>query len=272
MSSINALTLIDTGAKPFQCKVCKRAFSRQDSLMRHERLHVRDQSNSSAAPPTPTIASHPITPESLHSIDDSSSQVTAQYTSPVTAPVSGSPSLLLPGAEIGFELIWPDSEDLFQNIISADWAEQQVSIGFSDSPSVLDPALETSNPASNRTEKIAQIPSGENQKAVQEVSNMISSLSSSVTAAAEATSLSSVFLDECLHMFFVRFIPTFPILHRATFVFKDCKQQLLLNAIAIGSLYLGPKDAVAKGEALWHLAHTAIATSVIFQRNTAILD
>jgi hypothetical protein len=75
--------------------------------------------------------------------------------------------------------------------------------------------------------------------------------SSNVTAAAEATSISSVFLDECLHMFFVRFIPTFPILHPATFVFKDCTQQLLLNAIAIGSLYLGPKDAVAKVRKYW---------------------
>lgn len=62
-------------------------------------------------------------------------------------------------------------------------------------------------------------------------------------------------------MFFVKFIPTFPVLHRATFVFRECAHPLLLNAIAIGSLYLGPKDAVAKGEALWHLAHTAVATS-----------
>jgi hypothetical protein len=62
-------------------------------------------------------------------------------------------------------------------------------------------------------------------------------------------------------MFFVKFIPTFPVLHRATFVFRDCAQPLLLNAIAIGSLYLGAKDALAKGEALWHLAHTAVATS-----------
>ncbi len=62
-------------------------------------------------------------------------------------------------------------------------------------------------------------------------------------------------------MFFVKFIPTFPVLHRATFVFRDCAHPLLLNAIAIGSLYLGPKDAVTKGEALWRLAHTAMATS-----------
>lgn len=36
---------------------------------------------------------------------------------------------------------------------------------------------------------------------------------------------------------------------------------MLLNAIAIGSLYLGPKDAIAKGEALWRLSHTAVATT-----------
>ena len=63
-------------------------------------------------------------------------------------------------------------------------------------------------------------------------------------------------------MFFVRFIPTFPVLHRATFVFRECTHPLLINAIAIGSLYLGPKDSIAKGEALWRLSHTAIATSV----------
>jgi hypothetical protein len=82
-------------------------------------------------------------------------------------------------------------------------------------------------------------------------------------------------------MFFVRFIPTFPVLHRATFVFRESTQPLLLNAMAIGSLYLGPKDSITKvkyaviqpldldfpannrqGEALWRLAHIAVATNV----------
>ncbi len=83
-----------------------------------------------------------------------------------------------------------------------------------------------------------------------------------MTAAVAASSITSVFLDECLHMFFARFIPTFPVLHRATFIFRECTQPLLLNAMAIGSLYLGPKDSVAKGEALWRLAHVAVTTSV----------
>lgn len=96
----------------------------------------------------------------------------------------------------------------------------------------------------------------------------------------ESTGITSVFLDKCLHMFFTHFNPTFPVLHRPTFVFKDCTPPLLLNAIALGSLFLGPRDAIAKvsrilpassftlmgslqqGEALWRLAHIAVATSV----------
>ena len=109
-----------------------------------------------------------------------------------------------------------------------------------------------------------------------------------MTAAVEATSLTSVFLDECLHMFFGRFIPTFPVLHRGTFVFRDCTQPLLLNAMAIGSLYLGPKNSIAKvgtiesqpcwnanvhqGEALWRLAHIAVTTSVSWASRTHCLQ
>lgn len=113
----------------------------------------------------------------------------------------------------------------------------------------------------DRGTSIGAIPSGESHQAVHNVSEMVTALSSNVTTAVEATSLSSVFLDECLHMFFVRFVPTFPVMHRATFVFRECTQPLLLNAMAIGSLYLGPKDSVPKGEALWRLAHLAVATS-----------
>ncbi|KAH2540396.1 hypothetical protein KXW97_004527 [Aspergillus fumigatus] len=117
------------------------------------------------------------------------------------------------------------------------------------------------NSFDDRSSSIGAIPSGGSHQAVRDVTEMVTSSSSSVTAAIKATSITSVFLDECLHMFFVRFIPTFPILHRATFVFRECTHPLLLNAMALGSLYLGPKDSVAKGEALWRLAHTAVATS-----------
>ncbi|KAK2760071.1 C2H2 type zinc finger domain protein [Colletotrichum kahawae] len=62
-------------------------------------------------------------------------------------------------------------------------------------------------------------------------------------------------------MFFTKFVPILPIIHRPTFVYRDCSAPLLLNAIAHGSLFLGTEDATVKGEALWRLAYTAIATS-----------
>lgn len=178
--------------------------------------------------------------------------------------------------------MWPDSEDLFQSIFSNQFNESWQlppgtlplpstpftlagqTVGFvpntiaQSSPSnYRDVNLVNNNPRSNE----GQLRSGDNQTAVFGVSQMVSSYSSSLTAAVESKSITSVFLDECLHMFFDRFIPIFPIMHRSTFVYRDCSHSLLLNAIALGSLYLGPTDSVAKGEALWRLAHTAVATS-----------
>jgi hypothetical protein len=87
------------------------------------------------------------------------------------------------------------------------------------------------------------------------------------------------FLDSSLHMFFSSLIPILPIIHRPTFVYREASAPVLLNAIALGSLFLGTPDSIVKvctaqllraclkltmeyqGEALWQLAHIAIATS-----------
>ncbi|KXG54204.1 Transcription factor [Penicillium griseofulvum] len=169
-------------------------------------------------------------------------------------------------SELDFALVWPDSENLFQSLMSSDTTDQwQMPLGTLPFPPVVQDIngmnFVSPNSFDDRRSSVGAIPSGGGHQAVRDVTEMVTSSSSSVTAAVKATSITSVFLDECLHMFFVRFIPTFPILHRATFVFRECTHPLLLNAIAIGSLYLGPKDSVAKGEALWHLAHTALSTS-----------
>ncbi|KAF9886616.1 hypothetical protein FE257_011256 [Aspergillus nanangensis] len=170
------------------------------------------------------------------------------------------------GSDLDFALIWPDSENLFQSLMASDTTDQwQMPLGALPFPPVVQDVntISFGSPHSfdDRSSSIGTIPSGGSHEAVRDVTEMVTSSSSSVTAAIKATSITSVFLDECLHMFFVRFIPTFPILHRATFVFRECTHPLLLNAMALGSLYLGPKDSVAKGEALWRLAHTAVATS-----------
>jgi len=49
-------------------------------------------------------------------------------------------------------------------------------------------------------------------------------------------------------MFFTEFVPSFPVLHAPTFVFKDWTHPLLLNAIALGSLFVGKNEYVKKVE------------------------
>ena len=52
-----------------------------------------------------------------------------------------------------------------------------------------------------------------------------------------------------------------PIRDAATFVVRESSHPLLLNILALGSLFVGAKDALPKGEALWRLAHIAVATN-----------
>ncbi|CAD6448544.1 19ce0469-3f0d-4b0a-ab2f-1b3d6aa9e17d [Sclerotinia trifoliorum] len=257
-----------TGSRPFICKDCGRPFARQDSLARHERLHTRREINY-PSPPSSMISQSSI-PSILPVVDTNLQVETPKSQQGIMNNSGASHSIIgiTPSSteDIDFELMWPDSEDLFETLMSSDpMIPWQMPIGILPVPittrsHVNNGSFGIPGPFQQKG-SIGSIPVGESHQAVHNVSEMVTSLSSTVTAAVEATSLTSVFLDECLHMFFVRFIPTFPVLHRSTFVFRECTQPLLLNAMAIGSLYLGPKDSVAKGEALWRLAHVAVATS-----------
>jgi hypothetical protein len=93
-----------------------------------------------------------------------------------------------PTAELDFELIWPDSEDLFQTIMSSDAVNHwQVPLGTLPFPAENYAASNSSfgSPSSfdDRVPSIGIIPSGGNHQAVQNVSKMITSLvSMSITA------------------------------------------------------------------------------------------
>ncbi|PGH27557.1 hypothetical protein AJ80_00798 [Polytolypa hystricis UAMH7299] len=264
--------LSHTGARPFVCKECKRAFARQDALTRHERLHARG-GNVRSVPESTAMStetsSAPRTPDSYHAqfaTNTDPAQDNALGADGIeTASIEHHNDIAVATPELDLSLIWPDSEDLYQSIISSDAVQWQMLLGTLPlPPNPLQsniPVYGSPSSFDDRRSPINIIPSGGSHQALQDVADMVDSSSSSVTAAVRANSITSVFLDECLHMFFDRFIPTFPVLHRATFVFRESTQPLLLNAIAIGSLYLGPKDSVAKGEALWRLAHAAVSTS-----------
>ncbi|KAL5052122.1 hypothetical protein BDW71DRAFT_170223 [Aspergillus fruticulosus] len=259
-----------TGSKPFVCKECRRPFARQDALTRHEKLHNRaaatKQAQAQQSLQVPQVTSlNNLTWEAPR--PPAEAAVSAATDQPwMISDAQQASGLQGVASDLDFALIWPDSENLFQSIMSSDSPDQwQIPLGSLPIPPVVQDVsgmnFGSPNSFDDRASSIGTIPSGGSHQAVRDVSDMVTSSSSSVTAAIKATSITSVFLDECLHMFFVRFIPTFPILHRATFVFRDCTHPLLLNAMALGSLYLGPKDSVAKGEALWRLAHTAVSTS-----------
>lgn len=102
---------------------------------------------------------------------------------------------------------------------------------------------------------------GQGHQAMQQMSRLISVLSSNLTTEIQSTGITSSFLDTCMHVFFDKFIPSFPVLHRATFTMKESSHPLILNIMALGSLFVGARDAIPKGEALWRLAHIAVATN-----------
>jgi hypothetical protein len=188
--TIRVSFILDTGSRPFACKVCHRAFARQDSLMRHKRLHLRQSNlkNSSSVLPA---GSSPNTPESLD-IDDLSdhSRIQQQFHNPLTSssylsPSSSTtattppPNIIIPPFDPNFNLIWPDSENLFQTIFSADLTTpQSLHVGTLtyENLSTLAPPNAYPHSLASPAESIEPIPMGSNQRAVQDVSKMISTL------------------------------------------------------------------------------------------------
>lgn len=172
--------------------------------------------------------------------------------------------------DLSIALEWPDAEALLQSIVTSDWGSLALPPGsMPPAHPRQQPAPQLNLPCNVESMHAGEIQDAEqlsplngSREAIQSLSNMVTSLSQNVTSAVEALpGLSSAFLDNCLQAYFSHFNPYFPILHRPTFVFRDCSPSLILNAIALGSLYMGTDDAVSKGEVLWRLAHTAVATS-----------
>lgn len=87
--------------------------------------------------------------------------------------------------------------------------------------------------------------------AINEAKSLMADLSFSL--AIDTSPLSSQFLEQCLSAFFNRFLPTFAVVHRSTFAVRNTFAPLLINMLALGSLFIPTIDAKQKGEALWRL-------------------
>ena len=259
-----------TGVKPFVCTSCDHHFSRQDSLARHQQRSGHGRSNDDSN------VSRAVTPPSANDNwqwtdgEEAASSLTffnstggqphhgTDQVHQSTDPVPMDPDIYDPF----LQLTWPDSEDLLQSILNN-----------SIDPTV--PNIETLPPQVPPTvgsEASRQVPSPwlpqddvgrprEGSEAVRNVSQIIADVSTNVASDAESTTLSPAFLDECLHLFFDQFTPAFLVFHRPTFAYREWTHPLLLNAIALGSLFLREERHVRQGEALWKLAHVAVATS-----------
>lgn len=257
-----------TGAKPFACNACDHRFSRQDSLARHQQRtgHGREGGNRNvhgAFPPPTTHENADWAEETATSLTffdstDGQSHHQADQIQEITDSGRMDPTIYDPF----LQLTWPDSEDLLQSILnngidpSAPYIETlppQVppSADSEVSRQAVSPWLPQDNAGRPR----------EGSEAVRNISQIIADVSTNAASDAESTSLSPAFLDECLHLFFDQFTPAFPVFHRPTFAYREWTHPLLLNAIALGSLFLHEERHVLQGEALWKLAHVAVATS-----------
>ncbi|CBF87425.1 C2H2 finger domain transcription factor [Aspergillus nidulans FGSC A4] len=253
---------------PYRCTFCGRCFSRQDVLNRHLRVHSDPASSDAAEASGHTETRAQGTQQTLigptdwplASDHDASS---VQFPDSRYLPLCESPmgdTRPIP-ADLAPGLLWPDSEGLLENIMSVDPSVWQQPLALAPSTLGLEDAPEEFAGNRNHQSSCGNTIADDGRHAVQSLSSLLSDTVSTVTAPASLTGLTSRFLDGSLHMFFEKIIPMFPIFHRPTFVFRDCAPPLLLNAIALGALFLGSADAVAKAEVLWRLSHTAVATS-----------
>ncbi|CZR64180.1 related to C2H2 type zinc finger domain protein [Phialocephala subalpina] len=247
------LTSPDSKHKPFSCPECSKDFGRQDVLARHRKLHQRGSVRSSS----PVALSGPIV-EDVHDIGADNFSPTA---SAISSNLPGEPFI---GNTQQFHQhdntslpFWTDTDDMLDFLTSDfSWPVTLPVTHFDPSGFGNANSSTLSPPEVGHSHH-----NGQGHQAMQQMSKLISVLSSNLTAEIQNTGITSSFLDTCMHVFFDKFIPSFPVLHKATFAVRESSHPLLLNIIALGTLFCGAKDAVPKGEALWRLAHIAVATN-----------
>lgn len=180
----------DTGIRPYKCKECQRLFARQDSLFRHEKLHVKEANDYPS--PSSTNSTHnpnftllgPDSSNGFHETDDhdSPSQPTPPHLSmfdidtPAADPATASHNLQ--SADLDFDLMWPDTEDLFETLMAPD-PTNPLQIPYSNSyPSPSQSGFSFGTPASiiDKASPMSSVCSGESHRAVHNVSEMVTNL------------------------------------------------------------------------------------------------
>ncbi|RAL02069.1 uncharacterized protein BO80DRAFT_38316 [Aspergillus ibericus CBS 121593] len=234
---------IDTNTRPYRCDECGRRFGRGDVLGRHKRLHARSQAD--------------VSTDAGQSVDDPteghlpSPKESAQSLLGVTpfgqSSLSGNQELL-------------DSDNLLDWFVPDFWDSSAISLPLTDIPTL--PQLQISNgPNLLSTEEQSASQQEPGKIAMQQSYRLIEDLSKRLNSDLHSSGITSAFLDACLQEFLGRLSPCFPVIHEPTFATRETIPPLLLNMVALGSLFVCLPDSAQKGEMLWRLGHTAVATS-----------
>ena len=145
---------------------------------------MRASNTKPVAQPTTPLSSQTASIDSLPSWDDTSHASTAGPNDSVPAWNTPQPSLHSgiqhAAADIDFSLIWPDSESLFQSIMSTGTTDQwQMPLGTLPFPPVVQDVSTISfgspNSFDDRSSSIGTIPSGGSHQAVRDVTEMVTS-------------------------------------------------------------------------------------------------
>ncbi|KAL4889085.1 hypothetical protein BDV59DRAFT_195916 [Aspergillus ambiguus] len=226
-----------TQTKPFKCAHCGKCFGRQDVLNRHTRLHTQASPREDQTVPTAeaigTCSQSQQTPQE---------PVLDDRLFPDGSSIEQLPSIN-PGAQ--------EPEDLLSWLLSDRY------------DSVPLPMVDFLEPWNNLNVNAIAPPADQDVRrtAVPQMYNLIEELSRRLSSDFHSEGITTSFLDACLHEFFTHCLPCFPVIHKPTFSSSKCIPPLLLNMVALGSLFLCLPRARQKGEMLWRLGHTVVATS-----------
>ncbi|KAL4782592.1 hypothetical protein BJX76DRAFT_349232 [Aspergillus varians] len=240
----------DTNSKPFRCERCGRRFGRQDVLSRHVKLH---SAKSGSVDSTPQPVQDPLSIRQ----NELGQPV---YTAPSELGFPAGPVAATPADAAPHITTFEDSDKL-QEWLMAGFNKSLVPplppAGLSDFNNTLSPADlglpgdQSHLVGSHRPEAMGI------QQLFKSIDDMYKRLSWDI----DRNGITSDFIDICLHEFFERVAPGFLVIHGPTFLSQRTIPPLMLNMVALGSLFVCLPNAVQKGELLWRLGHTAVATS-----------
>ncbi|EAU30954.1 predicted protein [Aspergillus terreus NIH2624] len=259
LSSANASGTNATNAnlKPFHCLQCDKAFGRQDVLNRHMKLHTNRPGQIPTASP-------------VQQQQQQQQHLAATGDAVPTGPSAPASTPLGP-ANYAFEQPRLFDQSLIASPYTHEWGNllDWLMPDFQNNSSMLLPMADFSDDAHPLISALSCLrswPQADNQRspgqhAVHELHKLIDDISKRLNNNLHNAGVTPPFVDACLREYFGRVSPWFPIIHEPTFSVRDCIAPLLLNMVALGSLFVCLPDAVEQGEMLWKLGHTAVAAS-----------